>query len=118
MDAGHTVIGVASIANAALGAVRSAKPDLALVNIKLADGSRGTDVARTLLKRFGVRSLFVSGSPQEARLAADAALGFICKPYNPQDVLASIEVAKSIMAGQSPAGVPSALELFDRRPDA
>jgi hypothetical protein len=47
----------------------------------------------------------------------DAALGFICKPWNSDTVLASVKFAEQVMAGRPLASdlpVPSGLELFNR----
>ena len=116
-DAGHTVRGPASTAWRALQLAEIATPDLALVDINLRDGvGQGIQLARELLSRFNIPSLFVSGQRAEAQANRDAALGFIEKPYNPAVVLKSIEVARSIRNGDTPPpqAIPRELELFDR----
>jgi hypothetical protein len=42
-------------------------PQIALLDIDLRDGDSGVDVARALLERWGVPSIFISGQAVEAR---------------------------------------------------
>ncbi len=111
LEAGHMVIGSAATEAGAIALVDGTTPDLALVDIRLQDGDSGTAVARHLHRR-GIPSLFVSGQIDEARANRDSALGCLGKPYSPVTVLASIEVAKAVIAGDAPAALPPGLELF------
>ena len=120
-DAGHTVRGPASTVRCGLKTLESglpdlALPDLALVDINLRNGDSGIDLARELLSRWGVPSLFISGQSIEAHANRDAALGFIGKPYSSEAVLASIKVLEHIMDGSPPPGprIPRELELFEK----
>lgn len=116
LDAGHQVVGTAATASRALEIAEKATPELALVDINLRDGSSGIDVARELLRRWGAPSLFVSGQSRAAHANQDAALGYIDKPYTPETVVASIEVAKVVLGGGhlAPPEVPRGLELFEK----
>ena len=113
--AGYTVCGPTASAADALKLAERRPPKLAIVNINLRDGrGAGIELARELLDRWGVPSLFVSGQRVEARANRDAALGYIGKPYRPETVLKSVEVALLISEGRSPprTAVPPELELF------
>ena len=116
MDAGHQVVGTAATASRALEIAEASTPDLALVDINLRDGSSGIEVARELLRRWNAPSLFVSGQSRAAHANKDAALGYIDKPYTPETVVASIEVAKAVLEGVTPTPpeVPRGLELFQK----
>ncbi len=70
------------------------------------------DVARTLLERWGVLSIFASAQMMEARRARGIALGHIRKPYGAETVLRSVEVAREVMRGGKPVTVPAGFELF------
>ena len=83
-----------------------------MLDVNLRDGSSGVDVARALLERWGVLSIFASGAMMEARRARDVALGYIRKPYEAETVLRSVEVAREVMNGGQPRAVPAGLELF------
>ncbi len=87
-------------------------PELAVLDIGLRDGSSGVELARALLVRWGVLSIFASGQVMEARRARDIALSYIRKPYEAETVLRSVEVAREIMGGGKPRSIPAGLELF------
>ena len=90
----------------ALALCEAAPPQLALLDITLAGGDNGVDVARALFGRWGVPSIFASSQVCEARRARDIALGCIQKPYAVETVLRSIEAARAVMGGAPPASLP------------
>ena len=112
-DARHEVVGPAATMAEALALCEAAPPpELAVLDINLRDGSNGMDLARALLGRWGVLSIFASAQMVEAGQARDIALGCIRKPYVPQTVLRGVEVAREVMGGRTPAHVPAGFELF------
>ena len=111
--AGHEVIGpAAAMAEALAVCEAAAPPELAVLDINLRDGSNGVALARALLGRWGVRSIFASAQTVEVRWARDIALGCIRKPYRPETVLRGVEVAREVMDGRTPRQVPAGFELF------
>jgi DNA-binding response OmpR family regulator len=114
IEAGHEVLGPARTYHEALHLAQSAGPELVLSNINLADGSKGTDLARTLCADFEMPVLFISGNVHEARAAEHVALGFIAKPCSAALLLRSVEVAQALIGGSPPAShhVPEGLLLF------
>jgi two-component system, response regulator PdtaR len=111
-DGGHEVLGPVATATEALALCEAARPDLALLDVNLRDGSSGLDVARALLQRWGVLAIFASGQVTEACQARDIALGYIRKPYQPETVLGSIEVARVVMGGGKPNSIPAGFRPF------
>ena len=84
-DLGHEVCAEAADAFAGLELAESTKPDLAVVDIRLAKNTDGGKLARKLYDRLGVRSLFISGSITEAfrrEMEAINPLGFLAKPIS------------------------------------
>jgi CheY-like chemotaxis protein len=82
---GHEVVGIAATASQALELARATQPDMAIMDIRLADGSDGIEAALRLRDDLGIPSVFVSGNADEAtrtRAVAAAPLGFIVKPVN------------------------------------
>ena len=112
---GHEVMGPASTMAEALALCAALRPDLALLDIRLRDGGSGVDVARALLQRWGVPSIFAGAEMLDARRARDVALGCIRKPYEAETVLRSVEAAREVMAGGKPAAAPGGFELFSAR---
>ena len=96
-DMGHEVISEAADAPMALNFAERLTPDLALVDVRLAHDSDGGTLARKLYDRFGVRSLFLSGSITEdfrRTMVEINPIGFIDKPLTRRSLstaLASIE---------------------------
>ena len=82
-EMGHEVVAEAAEAGHALALAQQGQPDLALVDIRLAQGADGGTLARKLYDGLGVRSLFVSGSITDEFRQAVASInpvGFIGKP--------------------------------------
>jgi DNA-binding response OmpR family regulator len=59
-SAGHQVHGVHSTSSDALQSVGQSKPDIAIIDLELADGHTGSALARTL-ESLGVKVIVISG---------------------------------------------------------
>jgi DNA-binding NarL/FixJ family response regulator len=82
-ELGHVVVAEAADAFTAWTLAMDDRPDVALVDIRLARNTDGGKLARQLYDQLGVRSLFVSGSITDDFRAAMAEInpvGFIGKP--------------------------------------
>jgi two-component system, response regulator PdtaR len=83
-EAGFDVIGVLTTGEEALQKAEAERPDLAIVDIRLAGDRDGVDTAVELFRSHGIRCIFASAySDQEARRRAEVAapLGWLQKPY-------------------------------------
>jgi len=60
LEQGHSVVGAAPNATAALAIARRLKPDLAIVDLQLADGDVGEELARTLISETSASILVCS----------------------------------------------------------
>jgi two-component system, response regulator PdtaR len=82
-DMGHEVVAEAADACTAWDLAETGRPDVALVDIRLARNTDGGKLAQRLYAELGVRSLFVSGSiTEDFRRAMEEIqpLGFLGKP--------------------------------------
>jgi two-component system, response regulator PdtaR len=111
-DVGYRVLDIAARHQEALGISRKCKPDLALVNIELADGDDGVALAHDL-KALGVPVLFISGQPHRASLAKAVAIGSLPKPYTLSDMVEAVDYLFRHENGDESHRGPLALELFD-----
>ena len=104
---GHAVCGVVATMTDALACARRHHPELALLDVHLARGSDGRDIARTLRRELGIPSIFLSAqiSADEARLLD--VLGLIPKPYTHDDVLRAVNDAITILRGAAVPATPS-----------
>jgi two-component system, response regulator PdtaR len=93
---GHEVVGPAATAEKAIELAGRVRPNLVLMDIRLANDSDGVAAAIEIRQRFDIPSLFVSahGDPMvRSRAAAARPLGFIEKPFSPESLALAIEAA-------------------------
>lgn len=106
-EAGHRASAIAHDAAGALAAAVRHRPALAIMDIRLADGASGIDVARQLYQEHGIRSLFVSANIDDAvrnRVADLQPLGFIGKPFLAAEVITAVQgAAKTIESKACPS---------------
>ncbi|MFP3544415.1 response regulator [Rhizobium sp. SIMBA_035] len=100
LDARYEVVGQAVDMPQALAVAESAggAVDLAIMDVNLARGSSGVEIAGELRKRWNIPSLFVSGN-LDARTRELAMqwnpIGFVGKPYSEREVLSAIKMCAS-----------------------
>lgn len=95
-EAGHPGSTIAHDAAEALAAAERQRPAFAIMDLRLAQGESGIDVARQLYELHGIRCLFVSANiTGEVRdqVADLQPLGFIGKPFLPAEVIAAVQAA-------------------------
>lgn len=95
-EAGHRVVALAHDADSALAAAADQRPTIAIMDIRLAHGTSGVDVARQLYEAHGIRCLFISANINDEvrqRVADLRPLGFIGKPFLPAEVISALQAA-------------------------
>lgn len=97
-DLGHDVVGIAASSEDALALGQDLKPDLAFVDIHLADGPTGVEVARHLAAQHQVTVLFMTANAKRIPEDSAGAWGVIVKPYTERGVR---EALSYVMAGHS-----------------
>jgi CheY-like chemotaxis protein len=108
--AGHEAVAQADDLNSALSAVAAARPDLALVDIQLAGGCSGLDVAAAL-KAHRVPVVFATGNcPREQ--GRDLALGCLHKPVTDSTLAAALAAAAALLEGAPIPPLPTSLHLY------
>lgn len=98
LDAGYDVVGIASTAEDALHVAKAKKPDLAIMDIRLAGARDGIDAAIELFSTLRLPSVFATAHADErSKRRAEAAkpLGWLHKPYSPQALIALVKSAVS-----------------------
>ena len=108
--AGHEAVAQADDLPSAIEAAEAEQPDLALVDIRLAHGANGLEVAAALKQR-GIPVLFATGNcPQND--GRDVALGCLHKPITDRSLAVALAAAEALLAGHEPSAVPSAMHLY------
>ncbi len=98
-EAGFSVVGVATTAEQAVSLAGSTRPDLAIMDIRLAGPRDGIETATDLMTQHGIPSIFATahGDSQTRQRAAKARpLGWIEKPYVPARL---IELLNEVLGG-------------------
>lgn len=93
-QAGFIVIGPAATAEEALRLAGDAKPDLVVMDVRLAGPRDGIDVAIEIYRKFGIRSLFATAHSDGATVARGQTanpFGWVAKPYNPTALVREVK---------------------------
>ena len=88
-NAGYKVLDLTDGFDAALEVAKANKPDLALVNIRLARGDDGIELSKHL-KGLGIPVLLISGQVSRASSAKTVAIGSMPKPYDPDEMVLAV----------------------------
>lgn len=109
----YRVVGTADDLDSAVSLASAERPDLALVDLRLARGSTGFSVA-VHLQSLDVPCLFVSGKAPDFPMP-DLALGCLMKPFTADEVHRAIALAEDKMRGREAlrARIPSNLTVYD-----
>ena len=95
---GYVVCGVARTVAEAVALGRLHKPELAVIDLRLADGGFGGDIAAQLDAPGNLGVLYASANVSHAMLTAADGDGCLVKPYDPTDLLRSLEIVAEIVA--------------------
>jgi two-component system, response regulator PdtaR len=96
-DAGHDVVGIAASSAEAIALAKEFSPEIAFVDVHLADGLTGIDVARSLSDEQQVTVLFMTANAKRIPEDFAGARGVIAKPYTERGVK---EALAYVTAGQ------------------
>jgi diguanylate cyclase (GGDEF)-like protein len=95
-DLGYTVIGTAASSDEALRTADERRPDLVLMDIRIAGASDGIQAASLLRSRYQLPVVYLTANADAAtleRALATEPAGYLVKPYNHQSLRTTIEVA-------------------------
>ena len=111
IDAGHEVCGIAGNVAEAVALGRRHRPDLAVVDLRLASGDLGTEVAAAL-RPLGVGVLYSTGNPGHPILKDAVGEGCIAKPYTAASIVAALRVVSQQMAKLPLSALPLGFKLL------
>jgi DNA-binding response OmpR family regulator len=97
VDAGYEVCGIAGCLADAVAIGREHQPDLAVIDLRLAGGEYGTDVAAALRRDGTVGVLYATGNPDHQLLRNGTDEGCIAKPYMASSILAALLLVRERM---------------------
>ena len=110
---GYEVCGIARTVAEAVALGRLHRPDLAVIDMRLADGDSGTDIPAQLsdLGRLGV--LYATGNASKVMLAAAVGDACLTKPYSSAALVRALEIVGDIVAtGTASPPFPPGFQLL------
>lgn len=112
---GYDVCGVATTAAEAITLGERERPDLVVIDVRLADGSDGTTVAARLMAQFSLGVLYATGNTDHLLATNAAGHAYLKKPYRPSDLVRSLKIIERLIDGSlSTEGRPAGLFLLDQ----
>jgi CheY-like chemotaxis protein len=115
-EGGYEVCGVAASAKEFLTLAEQEKPDLAIIDVRLAGAVSGIEAAVEVSSLIRLGILFVTASPERV-LDPPAPVGQAClsKPFTEPELIKALRIVEQITTtGQSPAQVFPKLHLIPR----
>jgi CheY-like chemotaxis protein len=97
-SAGYLVCGIAATVGEAVALAQFERPDLAVIDMRLADGGLGTEIVHQLLGGSRIGFLFISANVEQVieRAYADAC---IAKPFKAADLVKALVLVMEIVNG-------------------
>jgi CheY-like chemotaxis protein len=95
---GYQVCGIARTVAEAVALAQHHKPDLALLDLRLADGGLGTEIAAQLLPLGRLGVLYATGNISQVVLTIADGDACLSKPYSSADLLRGLEIVTEIVA--------------------
>ncbi len=111
-NAGYKVLDLTDRHAEALEVAKAEKPDLALVNIRLAGRDDGIELSEHL-KAMEIPVLLISGQVSRASSAKTVAIGSMPKPYDAAEMVLAVAYLLARLKGNNTLPRPDQLEVFD-----
>lgn len=114
IEHGYEVCGIARTVEQAVALGRIHKPDLAVLDMRLAQGGLGTDIAAQLCHtHLGI--LYATGNVTQVVLTAADGDASIIKPYRSTDLLRALDIVAGIIAtGTAAPPFPRGFNLLNK----
>lgn len=95
---GYEVCGIARTVDAAVALGELHKPDLAVLDVRLAKGDRGPEIARRLGSKQKLGVLYATGDDaRHSTLTLADGEASIAKPYHPAHIVRALAIVREIM---------------------
>jgi len=94
---GYDVCGIGRTVADAVALAWRHKPDLAILDVRLADGDLGTQIALELADLHELGILYVTGNVSAVNQSAARGHACLAKPYRSGDLLRSLEIVAELM---------------------
>ena len=114
VDNNYEVCGIARTVDEAVALGERHKPDLAILDIRLAEGGLGTDIPGRWPKRDRPGVLYATAYVGQTGLTRSDGEASLAKPYRPEDVIRALEIVEELVStGKASRPYPHGLALLD-----
>lgn len=115
--AGFDVCGMAGSTSEAILLGSMHRPDIAVIDLDLGAGGRGTDAAIELCRQWPIGILFASGNGHGSNCDHTGAVAVIGKPYTFESMVAAVMIVHDIATtGNTARPLPQGVRLLHRAP--
>ena len=113
IDGGYEVCGIARTVEGGVALGERHKPNLALLDLRLADRGRGTEIAARLDRKGGLGILYATGIPDRTDLTSDDGDACLDKPYRPAELVRALEIAEEMVStGKATRPLPTSFRVL------
>ncbi len=113
VEHGYEVSGIARTVAAAVALAQRCKPNLMILDLRLADGGLGTEVAAQLPGPGRPGILYATGNMSQLELTSADGDACLAKPYRSADLLRGLEIVAGLLAsGKAQPPFPSGFQLL------
>jgi two-component sensor histidine kinase/ActR/RegA family two-component response regulator len=113
VECGYEVCGIARTVAEGVALARAHKPDLAVVDVRLANGDIGTDIAAGLDRHDRPGILYATGNVGQIALTGADGEASIVKPYRADDIVRALEIVENIVtSGQALTKAPKGFKIL------
>ena len=111
---GYDVCGIAGTVEKAVELGERYKPDLAVLDIRLANGGLGTDIPARLKSQGHMGVLYASGHVGQMSLTRTDGEALIVKPYRSEDVIRALRIVEQIISSRNaPRHFPKGFSILN-----
>jgi len=113
VENGYAVCGIARTVEEGIALAEAYLPDLALLDLRLAAGGLGTEIAARLDRRAGLGILYATGNAGQISLSKEDGEAVLAKPYRPADVVRALQIVEEIVrSGNATPPFPTGFQLL------
>jgi two-component sensor histidine kinase/ActR/RegA family two-component response regulator len=115
IESGYEVCGIARTADKAVELGERCKPDLAIFDLRLAEGGLGTEIAARLDGPGRPGILYATGNLGQVSLTNAYGDACLSKPYRPEDVVRALKIVEQIVStGEASLPFPRGFHVIER----
>jgi len=116
---GYDVCGIARTVEEGIALAQLHKPDLAVLDLRLAEGGLGTDIAARLNRQGRPGVLYATGNVDQVRLTKADGEACLGKPYRPEDVIRALKLVEQIIStGDASRPFPNGFHVLEQSPSS